>query len=146
MSAATFSRDLGRFTALLEGRSAAVFTKSAVDAQNSIRFGSTVTGAPALPVDTGYLRASVVLDATGAPLFPVAVKGAGPNSVSAEPVSPATLGLLAKGVPTATISTNAAYAEPIEYRHKTNSGGWRATIAGWPALVRQAAAAVGGGR
>ena len=54
----TFSSDLAAFTAKVQARQQAVFVNTAVAVQDSIKFGSIVTGAPGQPVDTGNLLGS----------------------------------------------------------------------------------------
>ena len=58
MSTEQFSRDLARFAVTLEQRSRAVFLSTVTKAAQSIIEGSSATGAPGQPVDTGNLRAS----------------------------------------------------------------------------------------
>lgn len=54
----TFSGDLARFTSKTERRTQDVFATLVVLAHESIQTGSSITGAPGQPVDTGTLRNS----------------------------------------------------------------------------------------
>ena len=58
----SYSSDIKRFTDKAERRARDVFVASTVEVRRSIVEGSTLTGAPGQPVDTGALRASFVDD------------------------------------------------------------------------------------
>ncbi len=58
----SFAGDINRFTLKVETKSQAVFVGSATAFKNGWVEGSAITGAPALPVDTGNLRNGVQLE------------------------------------------------------------------------------------
>lgn len=57
----SFDQDLNRFALKLDARVKAVFLGTAAKIHKSITMGSTTTGAPGQPVDTGFLRNSWTL-------------------------------------------------------------------------------------
>jgi hypothetical protein len=107
------SDDVKRFKLKVDRVTQDVFVNVCSATLFSITDGSTVTGSPGQPVDTGYLRASWLLGWGGVPAFALNGEGAkrdaawsgAPNE--AAPAAPA-------GVTMAVIATNAAYANVIE--------------------------------
>jgi hypothetical protein len=115
----TFASDLARFAKKTEQAATAVFVATAVELRESIKFGSALTGAPAMPVApndfprAGALRDSITLT------FP------DPN--------------------TALIYTTKPYAVDVEDNargHTFNSGGphgWKLTVAAFPRVLETVA-------
>ena len=61
----SFERDLESFTSKVERLTKDAFVDATVEVRRSIVEGSTLTGAPGQPVDTGALKASFVDNFTG---------------------------------------------------------------------------------
>lgn len=57
----TFAKDVLRFVTKVKATNRAVYVSTATKAHESIVRGSTVTGSPGQPVDTGFLRSSWTL-------------------------------------------------------------------------------------
>lgn len=57
----TFAKELTRFVATVKARQKAVYVGTASAIHASIKDGSTVTGAPGQPVDSGFLKNSWTL-------------------------------------------------------------------------------------
>lgn len=120
----SFADEVRRFAEKAEQRERAVFTASVVEMRESIKFGSAVTGAPAMPVAptvfprSGALRNSVTLT------FP------DPN--------------------TAIIYTDSPYAQDVEENvkghafHDGGPHGWKITAAAFERIVDTATKRIAG--
>lgn len=120
----TFASQLARFAQKVETRSTAVFVGTVVELRDSIKFGSSMTGAPAMPVAPGeFLRSGALRDS-------VTVNYPDPN--------------------TALIYTTSPYAIDVETNvkgHTFHSGGphgWGLTIAAAPRVVQTVAKRIAG--
>jgi HK97 gp10 family phage protein len=58
----SYSDDVARFSVNVRALLVDVVTDASLSIQNSIKFGSALTGSPGQPVDTGLLRKSWLLD------------------------------------------------------------------------------------
>jgi hypothetical protein len=111
----SFASDLAGFARQTEARSQAVFVATVVELRDSVKFGSAVTGAPAMPVAPNeFPRAGALRDS-------VTVTYPDPN--------------------TALIYTDKPYAPDVEDNtkghtfHNGGPHGWRLSIAGFGRIV-----------
>jgi hypothetical protein len=111
----TFASSLEQFASKTTERKQAVFVGTVVELRESIKFGSALTGAPAMPVAPGqFKRAGALRDS-------VTVSYPDPNA--------------------AVIYTTSPYALDVEDNakgHQFNSGGphgWKLTAAAFPHVV-----------
>ena len=119
-----FASALAGFKKTVETRNSAVFTAAAVEIRESIKYGSAVTGAPALPVAPGrFPRAGALRDS-------VTLTFPDPNS--------------------AVIYTTSPYAQDVEDNPRGvqfNSGGphgWKLTVAAGVRIIENIARRIAG--
>jgi hypothetical protein len=140
----TYSEDIKRFRGVVQSNLLDVFTASALKVHESIVAGSALTGAPGQPVDTGFLRSSWIVAFQATPVYPKPPerKKSGRTDASPPPAAPpqGSVGV----VYSASVSTNAEYAEYIEEgirktRSKTGGpGSVKLTRAAWRRIVDEA--------